>query len=312
MTTPREPDRLIRAFLDEGRTELPDRSYDAVRAGIDRTRQRVVIGPWREPRMNNITKLAIAAAAVLVVAVVGVNLLSSGRGGGAGSSGGAPSASAPPGPTTSPEGLIPTEGLGSGSYTRTMGGLPVTFTVTTQRPGDGWTRYGGLYISKPIAGPQDADGVIYFTPYPNGTDARLCPGLLSMPVGSSAADLAAIVAKAPGTQVVIGPAAVTVGGRPAQHVELTVRHDLGCDPGYFYTWNQPGNGPSWWVTRSDDTIDVWIVDVDGTRLFIAGEIHDSSSYSVSGPFPSAGPAYQGALADLHREVQGIVDSISFP
>ena len=32
MTAPRDPDRLIRAFLDEGPTELPDRAYDAVRS----------------------------------------------------------------------------------------------------------------------------------------------------------------------------------------------------------------------------------------------------------------------------------------
>ena len=63
MTTPRDPDRLIRAFLDEGSTELPDRAYDAVRAHIERTRQRVVIGPWREPPMPTIARFAVAAAA---------------------------------------------------------------------------------------------------------------------------------------------------------------------------------------------------------------------------------------------------------
>ena len=47
MTAPRDPDRLIRAFIDEGMTELPDRAYDAVRSHIDQTHQRVVIGPWR-------------------------------------------------------------------------------------------------------------------------------------------------------------------------------------------------------------------------------------------------------------------------
>ena len=81
MTAPRDPDQLIRAFLDEGRTELPDRAYDAVRDQIDRTRQRVVIGPWRESDMNTYAKVALAAAAVLVVAVIGINLLPGGSGG---------------------------------------------------------------------------------------------------------------------------------------------------------------------------------------------------------------------------------------
>ena len=32
MTATRDPDRLIRAFLDEGRTELSTDTYDAVRS----------------------------------------------------------------------------------------------------------------------------------------------------------------------------------------------------------------------------------------------------------------------------------------
>lgn len=76
MTASRDPDRLIRAFLDEGLTELPDRAYDAVRSEIDRTRQRVVIVPWRTPRMSNVARLAIGVAAVVVVAVAGIALLS--------------------------------------------------------------------------------------------------------------------------------------------------------------------------------------------------------------------------------------------
>ena len=55
MTVPRDPDARIRAFLDEGRTDLPDRAYDAVRAGIDRTRQRIVIGPLAAPRVPTVT-----------------------------------------------------------------------------------------------------------------------------------------------------------------------------------------------------------------------------------------------------------------
>jgi hypothetical protein len=75
MTARRDPDRLIRTFLDDGPNELPDDSYDAVRAHIDHTRQRVVIGPWREQQMSNFARIGIAAAAVLAIAVVGVNLL---------------------------------------------------------------------------------------------------------------------------------------------------------------------------------------------------------------------------------------------
>ena len=98
MTGPRESDRLISAFLDEGLTELPDRTYDAVRDHIDHSRQRALIGPWRAPLMSNLARFAIAAAAVLVVAVIGINLLPRDRGG----VGGAPAVTASPSPTPPP------------------------------------------------------------------------------------------------------------------------------------------------------------------------------------------------------------------
>ncbi len=78
MTAPRNPDDLIRAFLGEGESDLPDRAFDAVRADIHRTRQRVVIGPWREPKMSTFARVAIATVAVLAVGLVGREVLDSG------------------------------------------------------------------------------------------------------------------------------------------------------------------------------------------------------------------------------------------
>ena len=66
MTASRDPDRLIHAFLDEGADELPDPVYDAVRADIEQTRQRAVIGPWRIPDMNKLVPIGLGAAAVVV------------------------------------------------------------------------------------------------------------------------------------------------------------------------------------------------------------------------------------------------------
>ena len=80
-----DPDARIHAFLDEGRTELSDRAYDAVRAGIDRTRQRIVIGPLAEPRIPSIATFAIGAAAVLIVGAIGLAIITERSPGGAGS-----------------------------------------------------------------------------------------------------------------------------------------------------------------------------------------------------------------------------------
>jgi len=68
MSSPRDPDTRLRAYLDDGPTELSIHSYEAVDARIARTRQRVVIGPWRTLRMPNLSRIvSIAAVAMLLV-----------------------------------------------------------------------------------------------------------------------------------------------------------------------------------------------------------------------------------------------------
>jgi hypothetical protein len=98
MTTQRDPDRLIREFLLEGPTDLADPVYDAVRATIERKRQRVVIGPWRMTFMNRLVPFAVGGAALVAVLAVGSQLLAPAAPGGVGA---APSAepTAAPSPT---------------------------------------------------------------------------------------------------------------------------------------------------------------------------------------------------------------------
>jgi hypothetical protein len=98
MNARRDPDRLIHAFLMEGRTELPDQVYDAVRARIEQTKQRVVIGPWRFPNMSKFVPIGLGAAAVVAALVIGAQLLGPAAPGGVGA---APSAepTAIPSPT---------------------------------------------------------------------------------------------------------------------------------------------------------------------------------------------------------------------
>lgn len=80
MTTSRDPDRLIRAFLDEGEEQLHDQIYDAVRAQIEHKRQRAVFGLWRTPTMNKLVTYGLGAAAVVVLLVVGAQFVGSRNG----------------------------------------------------------------------------------------------------------------------------------------------------------------------------------------------------------------------------------------
>ena len=77
MTTSRDPERLIHAFVREGAEQLDDQVYDAVRAEIEQKRQRVVIGPWRVPTMSKLVPIGLGAAALIAVLFVGSRFVGS-------------------------------------------------------------------------------------------------------------------------------------------------------------------------------------------------------------------------------------------
>ena len=193
----------------------------------------------------------------------------------------------------------------------TVDGVPLSFIVPTEgwMPGiqlkkeDGTTTPRSLYIGKSIVRGQAAEAVVFWTAFPDGANTDSCAKLLGPDVGPSAADLAATISKAPGTDLVTGPSEVTLGGHPATHVALTIREDLGCDPGSFFTWPDECWGECWAFTAVGDTIDVWVLDVDGRRLVIESETR-------SPPDPDIKPEVQRLLESaLVLEVQHIVESI---
>jgi hypothetical protein len=181
-----------------------------------------------------------------------------------------------------------------GRNSRVVEGVEFSFSV----PDAAWGAFGSVSINKSIVGPQGAEAIIFWTTHPDGDDAQPddvdpCENLLDAPPVPTTADLAAAVSTAPGTELVAGPSVVTVGGYPAQHVVVTVREDLGCDPGYFYRWQTMWWGALWPHTNVGDTIRVWIVDVGGTRLFLEAETSEQAD------------------VDLEQEIEEIIGSIRF-
>ena len=175
-------------------------------------------------KLNNVARVTIAASAVVVVAVVGVTLLS-------------PSSS--PAATLQPGSPTRCEAVGDRARRSVLVRVPGSIAGwgwedsqhrDRQEPG------GPISLNKSIVGPQGAEAIIYWTSFPDGDYADPCARLLARSVGPSAADLAAAVSRAPGTKLVKGPSNVTLGGQPAKHVVLTVRKNVGCDPGFFYSW----------------------------------------------------------------------------
>ena len=290
MTAPRNPERRIHAFLVEGGDELPTRVYDAVRSEIDRTQQRVVIGPWRTPNMNTYAKLAMAAAAVVMVAIVGYNLMPSRSGVG----GPAVAPSASPAPSTQPIASLPPAGpLAVGTYGIVQEGVRVTFTV----PSPDWMS-GGTWIHDGEIGQPDAYGITFWQSTFDNVYADPCAHTpLSPPAVATAAGLADALTSIPGTDLVEGPLIVTLGGHRAHHVVFTIRDDIDCEPHDFYLYYDERTGGAsggWrWADTLGTTYMVWIIDVDGTLVWI-----DAQTYEGAGPTP-------------RERIQEVIDSIHF-
>ena len=130
MSTDRDVERIVRSWMDEGVTALPDRVLDLVLDQVPTTPQRRSWWPtWRFNRMNTYLKLLAAAAAVLVVAVVGYQFLP--RNGGPGGQ-----------PTIAPS---PSQALlARGTFTATVGG---GYTVDLDATGGGSSVTGSMVVS---------------------------------------------------------------------------------------------------------------------------------------------------------------------
>ena len=136
----------------------------------------------------------------------------------------------------------------------TVDGVPFSFSVPTPR---GWERFGGISHQQVHLRATGSRGHHLLDGLPRRRRRRSVRQPAEPARGPSAADLAAAVATAPGTELVTGPSDVTVGGRAAKHVVLTVREDVGCDPGFFYTWEAVKGVPFWTTTagRHDQGMD---------------------------------------------------------
>jgi hypothetical protein len=282
MSTDRDTTRIVRSWLEEGATELPDRVLDGVLDQLATTPQRRA--SWlarRFPEMNNTAKLVLAAAAVLVVAFVGVRFLSPGTAGVGG-----PGASATATPTATPGPLGP--GVQEPGTYLLVHDLNVAITVPS-----GWENVDGRGVRKETASGDSV--VVVFWPFEADlqevyTDpCAWSSTVIEPPVGPTVDDLANALA----SQSMRGdpvPTDVTIDGYQGKLLEMTVPSDLDlgtCDGGEFRSWlGRFHQGPG-------QTDRVFIIDVDGERrVLIAHHMPD-------------------ATAEELAEQQEVLDSIDF-
>lgn len=291
MSTERETTRIVRSWLEDGVTRLPDRVLDDVLGQLPATPQRRPFWrAWRSTRMSNPVRYAIAAAAVLVVALVGSRFLPSSNSA-PGSSPGGPSATPPaasPVPSVQPLPFPSAGPLALGRHPMTVDGVPFTFEIAEP----GWTSDGEVFFGKGTELEPDGMSILFWPEAPEFVYDDPCGQQQAPPVGPTAADMAAAIAGMSQLELVSGPTSVTIGGKPAQRVVVHVPDELECVPQQYMLWGNESVS-SRYTTGPGSTFSVWIIDVDGTRLQIDAE------------------SYPGASPEIGEEMRAIVESIRF-
>jgi hypothetical protein len=289
MSTDRDVTRIVRSWLEEGVTALPDRVLDTVLDQLPATPQRRAWWPARRLReMNAYMKFALAAAAVAVVVVAGISLLP--RQGGSGAPAATPTPS--PSPTPSPIVLPSSGSLEPGTYSiddrNITQATHFIFTVPA-----GWTTAEG-FVKK---NQDQLDEIMLSTWVVTHVHADSCHHTTDtlVDVGTSPDKLVSTLV-ALKNRVVSQPTDVTLGGFPAKRLELSVPADLDvstCLFGAIKNWPDPGPDESGGLCcGGPGHVDVvYVVDINGKALTV-----DARHLPGSSP------------QDL-AELQGILDSI---
>jgi hypothetical protein len=263
MSSHRDVNRIVRSWLEAGATQFPDRLLDEVLDQLPATPQRRHIWQaWRNSLMTNTFSTATAAAVVLAIAVAGIGLYVS-QPSGAGGLGGVDPPAATPSPTPEPEAL-PDGTLEPGRYAIDE---PFPLRITFNVP-DGWSGVPGhskaAAVWKPTAEVPDYSTMVGFW-IVDWVPADPCGLTGTSSSATTVDDLATVIAGWPGFDVT-APTAVTLGGYEGQSLEFTVPDDTEhCLGGDLDMWRSGGTTRG---ANNGDLSQLWILDVDGTRLVI--------------------------------------------
>ena len=268
MSAPRDLDRMIQSFLAEGPLELPDPSYDEVRDRMEQTRQRAFIGPWRTSFVTKAMKYGLAAAAVVVIAIIGYQFLGNSNTGGPGPS---PSAS-----SAEPSASAAAAGLPVGSSHVLLDG-DVKITLTIAAPGWDGEVGGGILAKNDNVDPPDGAGMIVFTGPLNvyGDACRWLTTKTDAPATTVDALVAALAAQTP--RDASQPMDITVDGYSGKEITLHVPDDAAygggeftdCNSGYFGSFGSDAEpGPERYAQGPGQIDELWILDVDGVLTVI--------------------------------------------
>jgi hypothetical protein len=281
MKTDRDATRIVRSWLEDGVTQLPDRVLDDVLGEIPAVPQRRSSwGGANLPKLSRAAQVGLATAAVLVAVAMGLAMLPSGPGLGGPIGGQTPTPA--PTPKALPQNVIALE---AGVYVVTE---PFPVRATLEVP-SGWTAC--------FHGPQEAGAC---RPDNSGVTVVIVENVVSdpcdesrpllvPPVGPSVDDLVVALSNLDGFGAT-EPVAVTVGGFDGMEFELSAPEPGFCS-GPISTWSDAQRTNA--VSAREVNL-VRIVDVAGTRLLIAAAYQPSRT-----------------SADELAEIRRVFDSVHF-
>jgi hypothetical protein len=278
-----DPDttRIVRSWLDEGVTQLPDRVLDAVLDQVPATPQRRVTW-WPARRlstMNTTLKFGLAAVVVAVAALIGINAI------------GTPSNVGGPGPDPTVESTplpepSPSDDAGLPRLITYTPGAGVDITMTVAAPG--WEGDDILQWGENGADAPDGAGMISFAGpefYVYGDPCAWSSTIPETPattvdeVIDALANQASREASAPEDLTVDGYAGKRIILRMAEGVDFTA-----CEEGFFALLGESRGATVDDLGRySQDPgqiEELWVVDVGGSIVVMDGVYYPDTMPSV--------------------------------
>lgn len=303
MTTEPEVTRIVRSWLEDGVDRAPERILDATLDLVPTTPQRRPAWPARRSLpMPSLARLAVVAAAVIVVAVGATLLLP--RQGSVGVPSPSPAASASGPVVASPEPDLGADDAGRslepGTY-RFGTPFAAPFAVTVPF---GWmigdVRHASLSILRPLR----EDPAVWRASVDVALDPAVYPdpcgpGTPAPPAAPTVEATVAAIAALPG-MAASAPEPVSVGGHTGQAVELT--HTLDLSTAGCFVDGQPrlldADGRT--ITTAEASVLVWVLDVDGSVAVIVGT-----------PVPHPEQLLERSRAEARETIAAIVASMTF-
>ena len=256
MSAESDVNRIVRTWLEDGVRVLPERVLDQVLDQVPSTRQeRRGFAAWRNPSVNNVIKLALAATAVVAVVVGGLNLVPRSDSGIGGTASPSPSNAASPNPSASASpAAVRIDMFPAGFEER---------TISVLRPPGWYTCCGGtsgpsFSLIRGTTAPPTGMSVYFYAPRTTYSDpCQQAP--VSPPIGPTVDDLVQALREIPNISTT-EPVATTLGGLPATYLEMTSDDTLPCPPAQFYIWD--GN----WTQGEGQIVRTWVLEVNGSRI----------------------------------------------